>query len=63
MAGLPEEEQSAFLAAHPDLYERSHGAVRLRIVRGDLAIGSLAGPGFASGALPDWNSMREMARQ
>jgi L-alanine-DL-glutamate epimerase-like enolase superfamily enzyme len=63
MAGLPEEEQAAFLAAHPDLYERSHGAVRLRIVRGELAIGSLACPGFASGALPDWNAMKEMGSE
>ncbi len=60
MAGLPEAEQAAFLAAHPDLYERSHGAVRLRITRGELSIGSLGCPGFASGALPDWNAMREM---
>jgi hypothetical protein len=60
MAGLPEGEQQAFLAAHPDLYERSHGAVRLRISRGELAIGSLACAGFASGALPDWSTMKEM---
>src|SRR5438309_4402415 len=31
MAGLPAHEQEAFLRAHPDLYERSHGAVRVRI--------------------------------
>ena len=31
MAGLPQREQDDFLAAHPDLYERSHGAVRLKI--------------------------------
>jgi L-alanine-DL-glutamate epimerase-like enolase superfamily enzyme len=60
MAGLPEGEQQAFLAAHPDLYERSHGAVRLSIQRGELSIGSLACAGFASGALPDWNAMKEM---
>jgi L-alanine-DL-glutamate epimerase-like enolase superfamily enzyme len=60
MAGLPGEEQEAFLRAHPDLYERSHGAVRVRISKGDLAIGSLRCPGYASAALPDWNSMREM---
>jgi hypothetical protein len=60
MAGLPEAEQAAFLAAHPDLYERSHGAVRLRIERGELAIRSLGCAGFASGALPDWNAMKEM---
>jgi len=60
MADLPEAEQSTFLAAHPDLYERSHGAVRLRIRDGRLAIGSLAGTGFASGAMPDWDAMAPM---
>jgi L-alanine-DL-glutamate epimerase-like enolase superfamily enzyme len=61
MAGVPEGEQAAFLAAHPDLYERSHGAVRLRIRDGRLAIGSLGGVGFASGAEPDWRAMTPMA--
>jgi len=61
MAGLPAAEQEAFLAGHPDLYERSHGAVRVRIAGGDMAIGSLGCPGYASRALPDWTSMREMA--
>jgi len=60
MAGLPVHEQGAFLKAHPDLYERSHGAVRVRITKGQLAIGSLNGAGFASGAMPDWNQMEEM---
>jgi len=60
MAGLPQAEQDAFLAAHPDLYERSHGAVRVKIADGMLSIGSLDRPGYASGALPDWNTMREM---
>ena len=55
MAGLPQPEQDDFLAAHPDLYEQSHGAVRLKIRDGQLAIGSLAAPGFAAGAYPDWN--------
>jgi hypothetical protein len=63
MAGLPQAEQEAFLAAHPDLYERSHGAVRLRIEAGTLAIASLDCPGYASGAMPDWGSMREMRLQ
>lgn len=57
MAGLPQEEQEAFLGAHPDLYERSHGAVRLKIRDGELSIASLGCPGFASAAMPDWNSM------
>ncbi len=58
-AGLPEAEQDAFLKAHPDLYERSHGAVRLRIQQGNLQIESLAIPGYASGAMPDWQAMRQ----
>ena len=63
MAGLPAPEQDAFLHAHPDLYERSHGAVRLRITKGQIAIGSLSCPGYASGVMPDWNQMREMTIQ
>jgi L-alanine-DL-glutamate epimerase-like enolase superfamily enzyme len=59
MASLPAQEQDAFLRAHPDLYERSHGAVRVRIANGQLAIGSLDCPGYASRAMPDWRSMRE----
>ena len=57
MAALPQAEQQAFLAAHPDLYERSHGAVRLHIAKGELQIASLAGVGFASGAMPDFQAM------
>ena len=60
MAGLPAAEQKAFLAAHPDLYEFSHGAVRVRIRDGMLAIASLGGVGFASGAAPDWKAMQAM---
>jgi L-alanine-DL-glutamate epimerase-like enolase superfamily enzyme len=60
MADLPAGEQDGFLAAHPDLYERSHGAVRLRIRDGRLAVGSLGGAGFASGAEPDWRAMTPM---
>lgn len=60
MAGLPEAEQEAFLQSHGDLYERSHGAVRLRIAKGLISIKSLECPGFASRTLPDWNAMKEM---
>jgi hypothetical protein len=60
MAALPPAEQQAFLAAHGDLYERSHGAVRVRIQGGRLAIGSLQCAGYASGAEPDWSAMRAM---
>ena len=61
MAALPQAEQRAFLAAHPDLYECSHGAVRLRIQGGGIALGTLDVPGFASAVLPDWDSMPALA--
>jgi hypothetical protein len=60
MAGLPDAEQTGFLTAHPDLYEHTHGATRLKISAGELAIGSLADKGFASGAYPDWETLRPM---
>jgi hypothetical protein len=60
MAALPEAEQQAFLAAHPDVYERSHGAVRLAIRDGRIRLASLHGPGFASGAMPDWDAMQSI---
>ena len=60
MAALPAAEQQAFLAAHGDPYEHSHGAVRLHIADGRLAIASLQGPGYASGAVPEWGAMRTM---
>jgi hypothetical protein len=34
--------------------------VRVRIAGGELAIGSLGCQGYASAAMPDWASMREM---
>jgi L-alanine-DL-glutamate epimerase-like enolase superfamily enzyme len=60
MGGAPESEQAAFLAAHPDLYERTHGAVRLKIRAGQLALGSLDCPGFASAAAPEWTARAPM---
>jgi hypothetical protein len=61
MAALPAAEQEAFLQAHPDVYEKSHGAVRLKIKGGRIELASLAAPGFASGALPDFAAMSELA--
>ncbi|HEX6295081.1 MAG TPA: enolase C-terminal domain-like protein [Burkholderiales bacterium] len=58
MAALARAEQEAFLGAHPDLYERSNGAVRVRIRNGDLQIGTLGCAGYASQAMPDWEAMR-----
>ena len=53
----PEEEANAFLAAHPDLYVRDAGRVRLAINEGDLMTGSLVRPGFATGTHPLWPTM------
>ena len=60
MAALPAAEQDAFLQAHPDLYERSHGAVRLKIRAGRIALGSLDGGGYASGAMPNFSAMTRL---
>ena len=60
MASLPEAEQQAFLEAHPDLYHRADGVVRLKITDGGIALGSLRCPGFAAAAEPDWAGMEDM---
>ena len=57
LAVASEHEQQAFLLAHPDLYERSHGAVRLAIRDGRIQLGSLDVAGYASGAMPDFDGM------
>jgi L-alanine-DL-glutamate epimerase-like enolase superfamily enzyme len=53
----PSSEVSAFVKAHPDLYTRASDNSVLNIRDGQLAISSLAGIGFASGAHPDWASL------
>ncbi len=60
MTGIPKPEQRAFLAAHPDLYRDVEGVMCLRVEDGQLALGSLACPGFAVGAEPDWSAMRRI---
>ncbi|MGE0725192.1 MAG: enolase C-terminal domain-like protein [Alphaproteobacteria bacterium] len=59
-AGRSDAEADAFLLAHPDLYHRQNDRVRMRIRDGEVAIGSLACPGFAIGAMPDTTAMEEM---
>jgi hypothetical protein len=62
MAGAPESEQQAFLAAHPGLYRESGGRVRLAIRDGVLDIASLGGvAGLAVGPLPAFESMQTMS--
>lgn len=55
--GADDREQENFLAACPSLYERSHGGVRLAIRGGMIDLASLAGPGFASLAAPDFSML------
>ena len=52
-AGRPAAETEAFLAAHPDLYHRQRGRVRLHIEGGLLHIGSLECAGFGTSVTPD----------
>lgn len=58
----PAAEAEAFLAAHPDLYHRQDGRVRLRIADGALAIGSLACVGYAAAARPVLDALEPMPR-
>lgn len=57
----PAAEAEAFLSAHPDLYVRDSGKVRLAIHDGDLLTGSLTTPGFATSVHPDWSAMSPLA--
>lgn len=60
MAGAPEAEQAAFLAAHPALYARSNGRVRLAIRDGQASLESLhTTAGLATGPMPDFSAMTE----
>jgi hypothetical protein len=60
MKTAPEAEQQAFLTAHPDVYERSHGAVRLRLTEGNVSVGSLFCPGLGCAVEPDWTSLEPL---
>jgi hypothetical protein len=61
MSFAPEAEQRAFVAAHPDLYDKQDGKpARLKAAGGKLALGSLGGPGFAVNAEMDFKSMKPM---
>lgn len=61
MSSASEAEQNAFVAAHPDLYERHPGRpARLKVRDGVLALGSLGCPGFAVGVDLDFAALRSM---
>ena len=61
-ADTPEAEADSFMAAHPDLYERRSGRIRLAIHDGDLLTGSLTGPGFATAVHPVWSSLSPLTQ-
>jgi hypothetical protein len=51
-AERPEGEARAFLLAHPDLYHRQDGRVRLKVAAGRLSTASLDAIGFSSTVQP-----------
>jgi hypothetical protein len=58
MAGAPEREQQDFLVAHPELYHRANGRLRLTLRNGTIALPSLARvSGLAVGVMPDFGAM------
>ncbi len=61
-AGRPAAETEAFLAAHPDLYHRQRGRVRLHIEGGLLHIGSLECAGFGTPVTPDLSATAPMPK-
>jgi len=63
LAAAPRDEQQNLLLAHHTLYEYSFDAVRLRIKGGQIALGSLDGPGFGTGQAGghiSWDAMRSV---
>lgn len=60
MAGAGAAEMDGFARAHPDLYRRDDSGLHLKITAGRIALGSLACPGFATGAEPDFASMHPL---
>jgi hypothetical protein len=61
MSSASEAEQNAFVAVHPDLYERHPGKpARLKVRDGTLALGTLGCPGFAVGVDLDFAALRSM---
>lgn len=61
LAAAPREESARFLAAHPDLYRDVGGVACLDVRQGRLSLASLAGPGFAHRADPEFAAMSPLA--
>ena len=54
----PQREAQAFAQAHPGFYDDAGGRVRLAVRDGLLDLRSLHVPGFASAAMPLWDSLQ-----
>lgn len=57
----PDAETQAFAKAHPGFYTSSNGRVRLAARGGELDLSSLHVPGFASAAMPRWDSLQPIS--
>ena len=54
----PEQEAQGFAKAHPGFYTTAQGSARLAVQAGQLDLASLHVPGFASAAMPLWDSLQ-----
>ncbi len=54
----PDAEALAFADAHAGFYRITHGRPRLAVQGGQLDLTSLHAPGFASAAMPQWDSLQ-----
>lgn len=63
MQGASKEEMDRFATAHPALYGRGPSGLHLAIRGGQISICSLAVAGYASGTLPDFETMQNMSSE
>ncbi len=54
----PEQEAQSFARAHTGFYTTTQGRARLAVQAGQLDLSSLHTPGFASAAMPLWDSLQ-----
>jgi len=54
----PEQEAQGFAKAHTGFYTTAQGRARLAVQSGQLDLTSLHTPGFASAAMPQWDSLQ-----
>ncbi|MDP3354503.1 MAG: hypothetical protein Q8M51_01385 [Polaromonas sp.] len=57
----PDAEAQAFAKAHPGFYDSHAGRPHLAVHGGELDLSSLHVPGFASAAMPRWDSLKAIS--